>query len=64
MYLGDKYLRLQTTTTHKMDKVDKKNIEGLIDDGKRIITDQGTELKAFMKRVILAKYGKTQQATL
>ena len=61
MLLGDKYLRLNTPTKSKMDKVDKANIDSLLADGERMYAQNKDAVKAFMERVIVAKYG-TQDA--
>ena len=58
MYFGKNYLRLQPQTTHMMDKVDKKNIQGLKDDGDGIVKAREADIRAFLARVILAKFGK------
>lgn len=57
-YFGKDYLRINPPTTRLMDKVDKANIQGLKDDGNGIVKKMEPQIRAFLARVILAKFGK------
>ena len=51
MYFGKNYLRLQPQTTHMMDKVDKKNIQGLKSDKTRIYNNEIKPAKESIGRI-------------
>jgi predicted acylesterase/phospholipase RssA len=46
------YLRMQTVSALKMDKVDKENIDGLVQDGEKLYKRDEEKLKAILRLII------------
>ena len=46
------YLRMQTTTSLGMDKIDKKSIEGLIKDGNKLWKENEENMKKILRDII------------
>lgn len=55
--MKDDYLRCQTTSAIGMDKVDKKSIEGLIADGKKLYDENSDAIELMIRTIIDERWG-------